>query len=348
MKRSSLFLLLIAFTCVVSLSSCAKPQVTEHQLLVFGTIVNISIYGASAEQQREAITAISSDFQRMHHEWHAWEPGPLVTLNQNIAANMPAPIPSSLQPLMPVAIDMARLSDGLFNPAMGSLLKIWGFQQSERPNGPPPSKQQISAWLKDAPTMTQITINGSQIVSSNPNVQFDLGGIAKGYAIDLAIEKLKAFGIEHAIVNAGGDLRAIGSKDGQPWVVGIRHPQGKGVLASVQVKGDESVFTSGNYERYNEYRGVRYTHILDPRTGIPVEGVTSVTVIHPDGTIADAAATALVVAGAKDWHRIARQMGIKLAMLVEESGTVHLNPNMMQRLQLDPESIAKIRLSPPL
>lgn len=333
---------------LLTLAGCSNRQVTEHQLLVFGTIVNISIYGATAQQEREAISAIGSDFQRMHHEWHAWEPGPLVELNQTIAAGRPASIPDSLQPLMPRAKLLAQRSGGLFNPAMGTLLNLWGFQQSERPHGPPPPSEQITAWLAQAPQMEQFTIVNGVLTSTNPNIQFDLGGVAKGYAVDLAIDRLRQFGIENAIINAGGDLRAIGSKGGHPWMVGIRHPQGSGVLASVAVSGDESVFTSGNYERYNDYEGVRYAHILDPRTGMPVQGVTSVTVIHPDGTTADAAATALVVAGAEGWHQVAQQMGIKLAMLVEEDGTVHLNPNMMRRIQLDPSITPKIRLSPPL
>ncbi len=343
LRRGSLLLL------VLVLSACSNgSRVTEHQLLVFGTIVKISVYGASTQQQRKAISVIGANFQRMHYEWHAWEPGPLVELNAAVKAGNKAPIPQSLMPLLPRAIELARQSDGLFNPAMGSLLNLWGFQQSERPDGPPPEAVAIEAWLAQRPQMEQITIKDDLLLSTNPTSQFDLGGVAKGYAVDLAIERLKEFGIDNAIINAGGDLRAIGSKGGEPWVVGIRHPQGEGVLASLQISGDESVFTSGNYERYNEFEGVRYTHILDPRTGKPVQGITSVTVIHPNGTTADAAATALVVAGVDDWHRIARQMGIKLAMLVEDDGTVHLNPNMMQRLQLDPASNPRIRLSPPL
>lgn len=181
--------------------------------------------------------------------------------------------------------------------------------------------------------MEDILLEGDILTSTNPAVQLDFGAFAKGYAIDLAIRRLRGFGIENAIVNAGGDLRAIGSKAGQPWRVGVRHPQGGGVLASIEVRGDESVFTSGNYERYREHEGVRYQHILDPRTGMPVEGVTSVTVIHDNGAEADAAATALVVAGPDDWHRVARRLGIKYVMLVDDGGTVYVNPAMRDRLR---------------
>ena len=109
-------------------------------------------------------------------------------------------------------------------------------------------------------------------------------------------------------------------------------------MAAIEVSGDESVFTSGNYERYNEHEGVRYAHILDPRTGRPVVGITSVTVIHDNGAEADAAATALVVAGADGWWETARAMGIRYAMVVEENGTVHLNPAMRDRVAFTGDS----------
>jgi thiamine biosynthesis lipoprotein len=196
--------------------------------------------------------------------------------------------------------------------------------------------------------MDDLTFDDGVLRSTNPAVQLDFGAFAKGVAVDHAIDILRAHGINNAIVNGGGDLRAIGSKGGAPWRVGIRHPQGEGVLAALEVRGDESVFTSGNYERYREHEGVRYAHILDPRSGLPVDGITSVTVIHENGGIADAAATALVVAGVENWHRIARQMGIHYVMLVDEAGTVYMNPAMQQRIEFSAEAPATIVISAPL
>lgn len=341
---------LISLLFFLTLSGCSKaPNISEHRLLVFGTYLDISIFAAQPQQEREAIVELTQQFQQMHQRWHAWDEGSaLVAINRDLAAGIPAKVPEDLQPLLKESIHLANLSEGLFNPTIGNLLKMWGFQQSERPHQPPPASTKLDAWLRQRPTVDQITLNEGLITSTNSNVQFDLGAIGKGYAVDLAIATLRQHGIENAIVNAGGDLRAIGSKDGKPWVVGIRHPQGSGVLAAIEVRGDESVFTSGNYERYNEYEGVRYTHILDPRSAMPVSGITSVTVIHPNGTLADAAATALVVAGASDWYRIAKKMGIKYTMLVEESGRVHLSPSMLERIDLDPSSSNDLQLSAPL
>ncbi len=328
MKRLSILL-----SVLLLLSGCSQePQRHDYQLYVFGTLVDITLWDVDEARGNEAISTISSDFQRMHREWHAWEPGPLVSLNEAIAAGREAEVPASLLPIIGQSQQLYRQSDGLFNPAIGGLLKLWGFQSSERPNGPPPAAEAIAAWVASAPGMDDLHISDGMLHSDNPRVQLDFGAFAKGYAVDLAIERLRAMGIENAIVNAGGDLRAIGSKSGEPWRIGVRHPQGNGVLAAIAVQGDEAVFTSGNYERYREHEGVRYTHILDPRNGMPVDGVTSVTVIHDSGAVADAATTALVVAGPEEWPRIARQMGIKYVMLVDDAGTVYLNPAMRERV----------------
>ena len=117
----------------------------------------------------------------------------------------------------------------------------------------------------------------------------------------------------------------------------MRHPQGQGILAALELCDGESVHTSGNYERYSEHEGIRYGHIIDPRMGYPGHEIVSATVIHDDGAVADAAATALVLAGVADWERIAAQMGVKLAMLVDERGTVHMPPAMAERVHFTGE-----------
>lgn len=344
----SAFSLILLFA-ILQLSGCTRPAASyQHQIYVFGTIVDISLWDVTEQQSQQAAALITQDFQRMHHEWHAWEPGPLTDINRAIAKGEPVPVIASLIPIIEQSKLLYNSSEGLFNPTIGRLLNLWGFQSSERPNRPPPAATEIEALVAADPGMDDISLEEGVLVCSNPQVQFDFGAFAKGYAIDLAIERLRSIGVSNAIVNGGGDLRVIGRHGDRPWRVGIRHPQGEGVLASIEVEGDESVFTSGNYERFNEYEGVRYNHILDPRTGWPVTGITSVTVIHGSGAVADAAATALVVAGKKDWHRIARKMGIRYVMLVDEEGTVYMNPAMKKRVQFQPGEEPGIEISEPL
>lgn len=337
-------ILLIALLFI--LSACDRPpQSVNTEIYVFGTLVTITTWGAEPAGRNAAISEISEKFQLMHHEWHAWNPGPLVDINHAIAAGKPVAVPPSIESLIRGSQLLYRQSEGLFNPAIGGLLQLWGFQGDGRPNGPPPSRQAITDWVAAAPGMDDITITNGILTSVNPSVQLDFGAFAKGVAVDSAIDILRSHGIENAIVNGGGDLRAIGSKGDSAWRVGIRHPQGNGVLAALNVQGDESVFTSGNYERYREHEGVRYAHILDPRNGMPIDGITSVTVIHSNGGVADAAATALTVAGVQEWQHIAKNMGIDAVMLVDESGTVYMSPAMEQRIEFTGEIPTNIKVS---
>ncbi len=338
--RSYIFTLLLVF-----LSGCTN-NLYQQQFYVFGTLVEISIWGVSTSQASEAVNAIANDFQIMHRSWHAWNPSPLTDLNQTIAAGQTWLVTDkSLLPLLKQAKYLYNQSDGLFNPAIGQLIKLWGFQDDnlgESANTAPPSSTKIAELIALTPSMNDVKIKDSYIYSSNKAVQLDFGAFAKGYAIDLAIEKLRQYGIQNAIVNAGGNLKVIGKKGNKPWLIGIRHPSGSGVLASISVNSEESIITSGNYERYQEYQGIRYSHIIDPRNGMPAQGLTSVTVIDRSGTIADAAATALTVAGLQYWHKIARQMKIKYVMLVDDKGTVYVNPSMAARVQFSTSNPPKI------
>jgi len=345
-KRKYLFILLVGLL----LSSCNNQpnQIYQAQFYVFGTLVGMSIWGMPEKEASQAVNIITQDFQAMHKNWHAWQKSPLTDLNQALATGKSSTA-TELLPLLQQAKLYSRQSDGLFNPAIGQLIRLWGFQNDDLSiNLPPPSPKKIAELVALAPSMNDIQIQGEQIYSTNPAVQLDFGAFAKGYAVDLAIEKLRTLGVQNAIINAGGNLKAIGKKGQQPWFIGIRHPSDAGVLAAIAVKGEESIITSGDYERFREYKGIRYSHIIDPRNGQSARGLTSVTVIDSNGALADAASTALTIAGLQDWHRIARQMGVKYVMLVDEAGTVYVNPAMAERVQFEPKKKPKIVVSEPL
>jgi thiamine biosynthesis lipoprotein len=320
---------------VTALTACGRGP-TDHQqtLLVFGTLLNIKAYTDKPDEFNQAVRSLDETFQQMHREWHAWKgEGELVRLNRAIAEGREMAVSESLAELLRQAQVYSAQSDEMFNPAIGQLIGLWGFHSDEPPAGPPPDPEAIQSLLKAAPSMRDLRFDNDILSSSNPSVAIDLGAFAKGYALNLAIDKLKTFGIDNAIVNAGGDLCVSGQHGDRPWAIGIRHPLGEGVIASVAVSNGECVLTSGNYERYREYEGIRYAHILDPRTGYPVEHVASATVISKDGGLADAAATALSVAGPSEWQRISQQMALTQVMLVDETGRVHITPQMRERIE---------------
>jgi len=330
------------------LAGCRQETpVYNTRFHAFGTLIDLSLVGVKQQEAERAGELLKSDFEFMHRAWHAWEPGPLGRVNQELATGKTFASPPSLLPLVRRSQELAALSDNLFNPTIGHLIDLWGFHTDSPVCRPPPSRARILELVKANPQMSDITLDGILLHSKNPAVKLDFGAIAKGYGIDLAVEHLRQFGIHDAMVNAGGDLRAIGDRSGQPWRIAVRRPTGSGVFAILHVKGDESVFTSGDYDRNFVYEGTSYHHIIDPRTGYPAGGTRSVTVVHRDATTADAAATALFVAGPKRWHEIARRMGIRYVLLVDHTGKVHMNPAMQERIELLDQNIT-VMISAPL
>lgn len=327
----------------------STPNLPVHnkRFMAFGTLMDVSIVGVSEELSEQASSQLEQDFEKMHELWHAWNPGPLGRVNELIAKNEAFAAPTSVLPLIATGQQLAEQSEHLFNPAIGHLIDIWGFHKDNPEGQKPPEAKAIEDWVKKNPRMSDLTINGFKLQSSNNSVKLDFGAFGKGVGIDRAIETLREMGINNAIVNAGGDLRAIGSRAGKPWRIAIKRPSGAGVLGVIKTSSDESIFTSGDYERNFTYEGKRYHHIIDPRTGYPAEGVSSVTVIHSNATTADAAATALFVAGPKDWHRIARKLGVQYVLMIDSNGTLHMNPAMKKRIELI-DTGNKIQISPPL
>ncbi|HET6565865.1 MAG TPA: FAD:protein FMN transferase [Xanthomonadales bacterium] len=336
---------IVALCIGFSLAACTdQKEPAKAEFFVFGTLVDVTLTGVDAATEQAAFFELQQMFLGMHRDWHAWEPGQLTSINAAMANGQEAIANDSLAELILQSGQLETASGGRFNPAIGKLIGLWGFHTSDYPiRQPVPSNEAINALLAGGPSTLDIDLHylGDeqwQVSSRNPAVQLDFGGVAKGYATDLAIELLRSKGIANAIVNAGGDLRAIGSNQGQNWRIAIENPLG-GIIGILEIDSDEAVFTSGNYQRFGEDEsGFRYAHILDPRTGWPVEDVMSATVVMKNGASADAAATALVVAGLEEWPEVAEGMGLQQFLLTDERGAVYLTRAMQARLQLAEEA----------
>ena len=342
MKFAALFFSLLLTAC----SQQPAAPITSH-FMAFGTMIDLMIQGVPQQKVDEVTAIIEEDFRVMHHAWHAWDPGPLGRVNRLIPSGEPFTVPPSVLPLIKIGAELAEQSGNRFNPAIGKLIALWGFHSSDPSGWVPPSDESVQALLQANPRMSDITFNGVEMQSSNPSIDLDFGAFGKGYGIDLAMEHIKELGIKNAILNAGGDLRAIGDRGGQPWRIAIRSPNGESPLALLKVQGDESVFTSGDYERNYSYEGKHYHHIIDPRSGYPAEGTRSVTVLHNNAARADAAATALFVAGPDEWVEVAQAMGIHYVLLLDSHNNVHMSPDMAERVELLEKDLT-IKLSPPL
>lgn len=317
-------------------AGCARgPESRFETLHVFGTTTEIELRGADPAQAQAALAEISAQLNQRHHEWHAWEPSDLTRINAAFAAGESAPAPASVIDLVERARPLSEASDGLFDPAIGGLIDHWGFHTSTFPvQTPQPRAEDLAAWRRQRPRIGDVSVADGRLSSRNPNVQLDFGALAEGVAAELMLATLRRHGVTQALVSLGGDVVALGDGGGRPWQVGIRDPFG-GVLGGVALGDGEALFSTGNYNKFRaSASGARYPHILDPRTGYPARGAAAVVVLHPDPARADAAATALFVAGPSGFEHIARRMGLGCALMVTDENEMLVTVAMKARLEL--------------
>jgi thiamine biosynthesis lipoprotein len=327
----------LLFSALAALA-CVRATAAEHRAssYVFGTLAEITVVDADAILARKAVGRVFREFDRMHRELHAWKGGELVALNQAIASGKEnIRTTKEIAALIRETQRLAARSEGLFNPAIGRLVGLWSFHR-DKPGGPLPDPEEIARIVRADPRMSDLSVQGDAVTSRNPAVQLDFGGYAKGYALDRAADLLRENGIKDALVNIGGNIMALGDHAGRPWHVGLESPRGKGVLATIDLADGEAIGTSGDYRRYYEIDGKRYSHILDPRTGYPVPGVQSVTVVVPKqsgaGALSDAASKPVFIEGLGGWKNAALRMGVSQALLVDSEGVIHATPELKARL----------------
>jgi len=334
--------LLLAVVIIV-LTACQSKQVLyQQQLFSFGTLIDISIMTDDSLSAQKAIAEISSEFDKLHRQWHPWQQGELGQLNKILTRKKKTAASTSIIKLIKDSQRLSGLSNGLFNPAIGQLIKLWQFDQLENKQYQfkLPDAEQINTLLKQQPKMTDIIITGSDLKSNNSAVSLDFGAFAKGVAIEKMIAILKKYNINNAIINAGGDLKVIGTKHDRAWRIGIKNPlhtqdsSKKAIIAAINLNDGEALFTSGNYERFFNFQGKHYHHIIDPRTGYPARGTRSVTILTKDAALADAASTALFIAGPEHWPEIAKKMKLDTIMLIAEDNSIYLSPAMAKRIEL--------------
>jgi thiamine biosynthesis lipoprotein len=304
----------------------------RHQFYSFGTLVTIDFFGVSPQSNAAAISAIESRINELDANWYPWREGELQQINAAIAARRSIAVTATLAELLQRSIALERQSGGRFNPAIGQLTELWGFQDLTAPGTSPPDDLEIRKWLSLGTTSQDLEWDGVLLRSKSPSVMLDLGGIAKGAILEQFVNILGDAGIDNAIVDIGGDLAVVGQVKDRSARIGIRSPRSDDVLGWLEILDGESVMTSGDYERFFEYDGKRYQHVLDPRTGYPVEQTTSATVVHRDPVLADAAATALLVAGAAEFEEVCGLLGLDTALIVTASGDLRLTQAMEKRL----------------
>jgi thiamine biosynthesis lipoprotein len=309
-------LLLTTLLCVTAPAHAEwVERVTDG---IMGTRITVELWADSAAAGNELIEAVLTEMRNVDASMSTYRPSSEVSLVNDRAARENVPISPELFGLLTTSLEYSKVTEGAFDITYASVGYLYDFRHNVRPDS-----RQIADALPGIDYRHVLLDPKTRTVHfSRPGVRIDLGGIGKGYAVDRSIALLQARGVAHALVTAGGDSRIIGDRFGQPWIVGIRHPDRKDeVIARIPLE-DAALSTSGDYERYFDENGVRYHHIIDPKTGDSARKVRSATIIGPTATRTDGLSKTAFVLGAERAIEIYNRMDDIDAVLVKPDGQV--------------------------
>ena len=329
-SKNSVILAAIALGIVAFLliSRPEAPIVRREYLL--GTLVEIKAWGRKADA---AVTAAFQEIARIERLMGRHGRGELARVNGE-AHGKPIPVSEELFALLEAAEEYRGLTLGAFDITLGKLIDLWGFSDEQKPRRPP-EQAEIEALLHDRWLRLD---EEKRTIELGPNAELDLGGIAKGYAVDRAIAVLKEHGVEAALVDAGGDIRVLGGRPSflhrRPFRIAIQHPRAADKILGVVELTDKAIATSGDYERYFIHNDVRYHHILDPATGWPARGCISVTIIAPTALEADALATGVFVLGPERGLELINKLPGVEGIIVGPEGRIYKSSGL-QGLKLE-------------
>ncbi len=337
--------LLFLFLALLLNSCSSKEPLYNTQTYVFGTLVDISIYGETDAHAQAVSNEIIRQYNQLHQRLHAWKKSELSTINQAFSAGDTITVQADIANMIKESTALSQQSNGAFNPAIGKLIQRWGFQ-SDHFTPQHVSAEAINKLVSQQAKMTDIVVNGNQIYSTNPAVQLDLGGYAKGYALDIGLSYLKAQQVQHALINIGGNIIALGQHGDRPWQVGIQHPRQPNAIATVALASGWAIGTSGDYQRYFELDGKRYCHVIDPRTGYPVQEMQSVTVLIPPqanaGVLSDVASKPIFIASEDKRFTAAKSMHIAHVLIIASAEDIQVSAAMQERLNWLDTTAAKV------
>ncbi len=298
------------------------------------TYVEIKAWGPQAEL---AVDAAFAEMEQVNMFLNNYDPkSDISRINQN-AGKEPVAVNKNTFQALTLAVSFGELSGGAFDCTVGPLLALWGFAKEEAGiSGSDPSSIAVlqTRQLVDYRSLVfQSEHDQFTVLLKKKGMQIDVGAFSKGYVADCGLSLLKKKGIGNALIAAGGTISAMGVKpDGAPWKVGVRHPRNDGAFITVLSLKDTTVSTSGDYEKFYYQKGKRRTHIIDPRSGVPVEAVQAVSVIADKAVMSDGISTALFVLGAREGIALVDGINGVEALIIDQKGNIVLSQNWPQKM----------------
>jgi thiamine biosynthesis lipoprotein len=320
----------ILIFCLTLVSSC-RESVHKVSRPLLGTIINLTIV-ADTETASKAAEQAFKEIERIEFLMSPYrESSDIFRINTD-AWREPVRVSGEVFSLVKRAVRIWSESDGAFDVTFASMSGLWNFKKK---GFVPPSIGAIRSRLALVGShLLALDESKSTVAFTKRGTRVGLGAIAKGYAVNRAVLKLKGLGLDSAIVEAGGDLQVLGDKFGKPWMTGLRHPRKQSLLLTLTLQHGDSIATSGDYERFTIYQGKRYHHIIDPRTGYPADTLVSVSVISKDPVISDSYATAIFVMGMKKARQFLRRHGEIQVIIMDCDMKVYISEALKERVKL--------------
>jgi thiamine biosynthesis lipoprotein len=330
--RIATLVFVIFFIC-----GCREKEYSRVEFLM-DTVVEVKLFYRNKTEAEEAMDKAIEEMKRVEQKMSCFLPASEVSkinkgalLNRakgSLLAGSWMPISDELFSLLGEAIRISDLTKGGFDITIYPLMKMWKFKGE---NLTVPDKEKIEKGKK--------LVNYKNIIMKNGKIKFakggmaiDLGGIAKGYAVDAAIKVLKERNIKSAMVDAGGEIYALGRKEGKPWRIGIRHPRKTGEVLGIVELEDQGISTSGDYERFFFFKGKRYHHILNPKTGYPADECQSVTIVAKKAAFADGLATGVFVLGPREGMDLIESLEGVEGVIVDNEGEVSVSSGLVSKI----------------
>ncbi len=309
--------LLVVIVSLFAVSSVRADWVRREET-VMGTRIYVEAWHDNPVQGELALDAVMENMRRIDRLMSHYRPDSQLSQINIRGALEPVVVDSELFDLIRTSIHYSEITEGAFDITYASVGYLYDYARHVRP-----TEAEIKAALPGIDYHNLLLDPQRHSVGfARPGMRIDLGGIAKGYACDRGVEILKSYGVINAIVTAGGDSRLLGDRRGRPWVVGIRHPDDKRRVVLSMPLSDVGISTSGDYERYFDEGGVRYHHIIDPKTGHSPSGVRSVTIIGPTATDTEGWSKGVFIKGPVEGLRLIEQYPQMDAVIVDKDGKV--------------------------
>ncbi|CAD5374973.1 FAD:protein FMN transferase [Rubrivivax sp. A210] len=301
----------------------------KREEAIMGTAIAVELWAEDAQEGAAAIAAVMDEMHRIDRAMSPHKTTSELSRINREAALGPVPLSAEMFGLVERALGFSRLSNGAFDISYAAVGRLYDYRRRVRPTEPAlQAARECVGWQH-----LELDTREHTLRFARPGMCIDLGGFAKGHAVDRATRLLRQRGIEHAMVSAGGDSRVIGDRRGRPWSVAIRDPRRAGETVAVLPLEDVSISTSGDYERYFEEAGERHHHLIDPASGRSPRGVHSVTILAPDGLTSEALSKTVFVLGAERGLALVETLTDIDAVVVDAAGAMHVSSGLLHGVQ---------------